>query len=191
MYVFLCSLLSFLYLCTCANVQRLCGELLCGDRIMYVEKLLRLPLCKWVTSMPRSSVGWTLLKATCARHNRTRGVVVMYMRKVCITKSQRSRVKVKDAVSHLSNNWIFTLRCCVIDFLLFFSLWWMMCISFCVWGVKRVTGGLFWSWRLVKWWASSLCGWWGGVGSWCTCHGGISVDTCIPARYFSKNNGKK
>ena len=30
----------------CANVQRLCGELLCGDRIMYVEKLLRLSLCK-------------------------------------------------------------------------------------------------------------------------------------------------
>ena len=125
----------------CANVQRLCGELLCGDRIMYVEKLLRLPLCKWATSMPRSPVAWTLLKATCARHNRTRGVVVMYMRKVCITKSQRSRVKVKDAVSHLSNNWIFTLRCCVIDFLLFFSFWWMMCISFCGGGGKEGNRG--------------------------------------------------
>ena len=103
----------------CANVQRLCGELLCGDRIMYVEKLLRLPLCKWATSMPRSPVDWTLLKATCARHNRIRGVVVMYMRKVCITKSQRSRVKVKDAVSH----------CQTIEFLLWDAVSLISCYS--------------------------------------------------------------
>ena len=78
-----------------------------------------------------------------------------------------------------------SLTCQTIEFLLWDAVSLISCYSslfagwcafpFCV-GVKRgVTGGLFWSWRLVKWWASSLCGWWGGVGSWCTCHGGVSV----------------
>ena len=144
----------------CANVQRLCGELLCGDRIMYVEKLLRLPLCKWATSMPRSPVGWTLLKATCARHNRTRGVVVMYMRKVCITKSQRSRVKVKDAVSH----------CQTIEFLLWDAVSLISCYSslfvgwcafhFCVGGQEGV--------------CFDLGGWWSGERRRCVV-GGVGL----------------